>query len=335
MKIYRSILVVLLVVATWFAFSLSKPASMAMDNRLYNPDAPQIQKSKEKLASLQIQILELQPLIENRNWDEVQSFIRGPLGDFEIRLNSLKNSSVLSSNRKVDININRVSRSLSKLYSSARVGNYQQSVDSFQAFIDEFDDLLSLAGISDLSSLQESSPIELQVRGNSGNGSDRGLKTEKSFELSRSGKNDFQSDNQSDNKPRKYTLENKGQDNMDEAFSPDLTYLALVCLIPLMIYLQIRHQHSNQEYQTKVSELEGKIESLNQDKAELGSALEETQGQLVGMFMNLEETKPVARLTQKHVVTVEEQEERIKANAPFVMALLEQADQTSFEDDKT
>lgn len=352
MKFYRSVLVIALVVATWLMLSLGLSEVSALESNSLARNASPAQQYAMKLTPLQSQLLELQALIEKERWSEVQSFLRGPLGDLEVRLRFLKNSFTTSQKVEASKKIESISKSLTRLDASAAVGNQQRSLKAAEALMDTFDEILSLAGIRDIN-LAQSSPAEVSLKVKAANGpiqkpnrlsaetfpklstekNERPVQAEKTLQTGtpRSNSGVEISSSPSGNNTTDDTL-STNQNTMDTNLYPDLTYLALLFLVPLTIYLQIRYQHKHQADQDRVAELEEKIETLNQDKANLGSALEQTQGRLVTMFMDLEETKPLARLLQQRTITVEEQEELMEENDSFVQALLQQAETVSPEE---
>ncbi|MGB7414620.1 MAG: hypothetical protein WA902_10465 [Thermosynechococcaceae cyanobacterium] len=339
MKFYRSFSVIVIVVVIWFTLCLGFPEVLAVEGNQFHSDISQVQRYATKLTPLRIEILKLKPLIERGSWSEVKSLIRGPLGEFTMRLSFLEGAFPLSERTKVSRITNNLSDYLIQIDSSANVGNIQQSLETFQALTNELDGLLHLAGISDLSNSQDSfataSQQERQTKTNSKKTQypsqdilpkisveeridpslDPNLKNSRSVMIK---------DASQLGKSRYYSLterRNIGKNKM----SPDLTFIALIFLIPLTIYLQIRYQEKDKESQAKVADLEREIEALTQDKAELGGSVEKIQGRLVEMFMHLEETKPLARFRQKRAVTIEEQEQLIQENDSFVQALLKQA----------
>ncbi|MGF1601297.1 MAG: photosystem II protein PsbQ [Thermosynechococcaceae cyanobacterium] len=344
MKFYRSILISIVVLVTWFTLSLRLPEVAALERSQLGTDFSQTQQYAMRLMPLQVRFLELESLVKDKNWSEVQSFLRGPLGDLEVRLRFLENSFSLSQRGEASKRIDNLSEYLAQLDSSAVVGNQQQSLEKFYALVTEFNEVLSLAGAGDVS-LAQGLPAEGSIKKKTTNTLTQKAKSMPIGALTNVSSEGAYSSYEKEkqklskkhpitelnsyplNKITDVTLE-KSRTTMDASQSPDLTYLALILLVPLTIYLQIRHQRKNQENQNRVAELEGKIEALNQDKASLGSALEQAQGRLVAMFMNLEETKPLARLHQKRTITVEEQEALIQENDSFVQALLKQAQET-------
>ncbi|WP_110984279.1 photosystem II protein PsbQ [Acaryochloris thomasi] len=341
-------LVILVAIAAWLISSLGLFEASALESNPLDPNVSHVQQYAMRLTPLQTRLLELESLIKDENWSEVKSFLRGPLGDFEIRLRFLEKSLSLSQKGEASTKIQNISKYLTQLDASAVAGNQRQSLEAAYALTTTFDEVLSLAGASHTNPSQSvysqssltgepanaltqktsSIPIETFLTPSSETNK-QSPKTGTILEA-RPPNNNLEAELSSSplgNKAIDDTL-STSQNTMDTNLSPDLTYIALLVLIPLTIYLQIRYQRKHQANQDKVSELEGKIEALNQDKANLGSALEQTQGRLVTMFMDLEETKPVAKLLQQRTITVEEQEELMQENDSFVQALLQQVQET-------
>jgi photosystem II protein PsbQ len=82
---YRSILTLILVVLTTVLVSCSGP-TVAKGPVYTEAQLEQIQRYSADIQTLRDRMTELSALIEDEKWNDVESFIHGPLGELRVRM---------------------------------------------------------------------------------------------------------------------------------------------------------------------------------------------------------------------------------------------------------
>ena len=88
MKLYRSILALVLAFVTTLVVSLALPVQPAMAATA-TPSIEQVQRATDNLQALRDRMTEIETAIAADNWNDVRSFIHGPLGDLRARITRL------------------------------------------------------------------------------------------------------------------------------------------------------------------------------------------------------------------------------------------------------
>jgi photosystem II protein PsbQ len=92
MRRYRAILSVLFAAIAVFLVSCSAPTQTAK-GPIYTPEQiAQIQIYVADVQEMRDRLLAIPPLVQQRKWVDVQSFIHGPLGEMRIRMTRLARS---------------------------------------------------------------------------------------------------------------------------------------------------------------------------------------------------------------------------------------------------
>lgn len=86
---YRSILAFILVIVTSLLVSCGNPSTTVKGPLYTTEQLAQIQNYTEDLQTLRDRMLELPPLIQQKQWTDVESFIHGPLGELRTRMSRL------------------------------------------------------------------------------------------------------------------------------------------------------------------------------------------------------------------------------------------------------
>jgi photosystem II protein PsbQ len=131
---YRSILKVLIALVAVLVVSCSGPAAKAPTYS--SQQIQQIQQYASRIESASDRLSELQTLVEGKKWNDVRSFIHGPLGELRLQM----------------VNLSR------ELFPSAQKQSLAQSKEIFNHFVKI--DEAAQSGNSDLANRNLSEVIE-------------------------------------------------------------------------------------------------------------------------------------------------------------------------------
>lgn len=109
------------------------PAAVAVD---------QVQIYTDSLQSLRDRFPELEPLIEAQNWNGIQTFIRGPLGELGVRINRLENALPKAEKTKIDFANRNLQDHLKRLDVAASQKNVKAAAAAYEAALKDFDQIL-------------------------------------------------------------------------------------------------------------------------------------------------------------------------------------------------
>lgn len=140
MKVYRSILALLLAVVTTFLVSCGGPKAALPT---YTPDQlAKIEQQATSVTALRDRMPFLEEKIQNRNWTDVGTYIHGPLGELRRQVSYLTREllpadqkaanaaakDLFSSFEKIDV-------AATKAQSDVARQSYQEALKNFEAFL--------------------------------------------------------------------------------------------------------------------------------------------------------------------------------------------------------
>ncbi|MEM9923769.1 MAG: photosystem II protein PsbQ [Cyanobacteria bacterium P01_D01_bin.50] len=103
-----------------------------------------IQEYAPKIIAVKERSAELQKLIQDKDWIDVDNFIHGPITEAKFNMNYIT-SNLLPEQQKSARNIVRdMSNNLSKLYDAAKESNLQQALNSYDAAFADINKFLDL-----------------------------------------------------------------------------------------------------------------------------------------------------------------------------------------------
>jgi photosystem II protein PsbQ len=86
---YRSVLSVMLAAIAFFLISCSSPTAVAPGPTYSAAQLEQIQTYTAEVKELRERLLTIPPLVQQKRWTDVQSFIHGPLGELRFKMSKL------------------------------------------------------------------------------------------------------------------------------------------------------------------------------------------------------------------------------------------------------
>jgi photosystem II protein PsbQ len=120
---YRSILNALIVLVAVFVVSCGGPAAKAPTYS--TQQIQQFQQYSSRIQGFSDRLSELQTLVDNQKWNDVKSFIHGPLGDLRLQMVNLSRELFPSARTKALAQSKHVFEHLVKIDEAAQVGNYE------------------------------------------------------------------------------------------------------------------------------------------------------------------------------------------------------------------
>lgn len=102
----------------------------------------QVQIYTDSLQPLRDRFSELEPLIESQNWNGIQTFIRGPLGELGVRLRRLENALPKSEQAQFKRSNLLLQDHLQKLDVAASKKNVKAAAAAYKAAVQDFDQIL-------------------------------------------------------------------------------------------------------------------------------------------------------------------------------------------------
>lgn len=102
----------------------------------------QVQLYTDSLQSLKDRVPELEPLVASQRWNDIQTFIRGPLGELGIRLSRLEGALPKSEVTLYKRSVRSLQDHLQKLDVAANQRNAKAAAKAYQAFVNDFDQIL-------------------------------------------------------------------------------------------------------------------------------------------------------------------------------------------------
>ncbi|MEO0377200.1 MAG: photosystem II protein PsbQ [Cyanobacteria bacterium P01_A01_bin.17] len=102
----------------------------------------QVQLYTDSLQSLKDRVPELEPLIQSQNWNGIQTFIRGPLGELGIRLSRLEGALPKSDLTQYRRSVRSLQDHLQKLDVAASKKNVKVAATAYQSLLNDFEQIL-------------------------------------------------------------------------------------------------------------------------------------------------------------------------------------------------
>jgi photosystem II protein PsbQ len=139
MSFFRPLLSLLLAFVAVFIVSCSDGQVKAPT---YTPDQiVKIEAAKANVTALRDRFPELATLIEERNWNDVKSFIHGPLGEIRSRMSGLSRQllpeaqeKALAASKEMFLHLNKIDQAADLNDYTLAIRNYAEAVKDFNTF---------------------------------------------------------------------------------------------------------------------------------------------------------------------------------------------------------
>jgi photosystem II protein PsbQ len=142
MSLFRPLLSLLLAFVAVFIVSCGD-ASQAKAPTYSATQLEQIQATNKNVMALRDRLPELATLIESRDWNNVKSFIHGPLGDIRTRMAGLSREllpgtkeQALSISKEIFVHLNSIDAAADSQDYALAIRNYGEAVKDFTTFED-------------------------------------------------------------------------------------------------------------------------------------------------------------------------------------------------------
>jgi photosystem II protein PsbQ len=142
MSLFRPLLSLLLAFVAVFIVSCGD-ASQAKAPTYSATQLEQIQATNKNVMALRDRLPELASLIESRDWNNVKSFIHGPLGDIRTRMAGLSREllpgtkeQALSISKEIFVHLNSIDAAAGSQDYTLAIRNYGETVKDFTTFED-------------------------------------------------------------------------------------------------------------------------------------------------------------------------------------------------------
>lgn len=140
MSLFRPLISILLVFVSIFVVSCGD-GSQAKAPTYSVAQLAQIQATNKNLVALSDRLPELATMIEKRDWNNVKSFIHGPLGDIRTRMSGLSREllpgtkeQALAISKEVFVHLNKIDEAASNNDYKIAIINYSEAVKDFASF---------------------------------------------------------------------------------------------------------------------------------------------------------------------------------------------------------
>jgi len=140
---YRSILTFLLVVLTTFLVSCSSP-TVAKGPVYTATQLEQIQRYSTDIQTLSERMTELSALIAAEQWNDVESFIHGPLGELRVRMVRLARSLEPKAQKGAQNAAKEVFEHLIAIDEAAQTRDFAKATKNYQAALRDFEAFFQL-----------------------------------------------------------------------------------------------------------------------------------------------------------------------------------------------
>ncbi|MBF2000809.1 MAG: photosystem II protein PsbQ [Synechococcales cyanobacterium M58_A2018_015] len=137
----RSVLALLLAVITVFLVSCGSSTPTAQGPTYTTAQLEQIQRAADDVQALRDRLLELSPLIQQRDWNNVESFIHGPLGELRAKMSRLARSlspdtqkAALAAAKDVFEHLNLIDEAAQAQDPTKAFNNYNEALKDFDVF---------------------------------------------------------------------------------------------------------------------------------------------------------------------------------------------------------
>lgn len=141
---YRSILAVILAFVATFVVSCSSPAPT--QPKTYTPlQLEQIQRNISGIAPLRDRFSELSTAIQNRDWNEVESFIHGPMAELRFNMNNIARGLLPDAQSAALEKSRSFFERLVTIDQAAQDGDYDLAIRNYAEAVKDIDAFLALA----------------------------------------------------------------------------------------------------------------------------------------------------------------------------------------------
>ena len=140
MSLFRPLISILLVFISILVVSCGDGSQAKAPT--YSPEKlAQIQLTNKNLTAVSDRLPELATLIQNRDWNNVKSFIHGPLGDIRTRMSGLSREllpgtkeQALAISKEVFVHLNKIDEAASSNDLQVATRNYTDALKDFESF---------------------------------------------------------------------------------------------------------------------------------------------------------------------------------------------------------
>ncbi len=140
MSLFRPLISLLLAFVAVFVVSCSDGSQAKAPT--YTPEQiTQIQAANKGLTALSDRMPELAAFIQNRDWNNVKSFIHGPLGEIRTRMSGLSREllpgskeKALAVSKEVFVHLNKIDQAASDNDYKNAIRNYGEAIKDLQTF---------------------------------------------------------------------------------------------------------------------------------------------------------------------------------------------------------
>ncbi|MFM7425941.1 MAG: photosystem II protein PsbQ [Elainella sp.] len=141
---FRSLLALILVLVTTLLVSCGNPSTAAKGPLYTTAQLEQIQRYGEDIQSLQDRLPELLPLIEQEQWNDVISFIHGPLGELRVRMSRLARTLEPKAQKQAQDIAKAVFNHLNAIDEAAQARDFAKASSNYSAALKDLDSFFQL-----------------------------------------------------------------------------------------------------------------------------------------------------------------------------------------------
>jgi photosystem II protein PsbQ len=140
MSLFRPLISILLVFVSVFIVSCSD-GSEAKAPSYSATQLTQIQATNKNVTALRDRLPELATLIQSRDWNNVKSFIHGPLGEIRISMAGLSREllpgskeQALAVSKEIFVHLNKIDEAAGNNDYQVAIRNYGEAIKDFETF---------------------------------------------------------------------------------------------------------------------------------------------------------------------------------------------------------
>jgi photosystem II protein PsbQ len=148
MKLVRSIFPLILILLTSLLVSCGGPSATTTPRTYSAERIEQIQIFVTPIETARERILELENLIEDGNWEDVDNLIHGPLGFLRRDISYLSNNLLPNDQKRASQIAKDLFFHIERLDAATKAQSYSAAVQQYNEVIKDFDTLLDLIPIS-------------------------------------------------------------------------------------------------------------------------------------------------------------------------------------------
>lgn len=140
MSLFRPLISLLLVCISVFIVSCGDGVQ-AKAPTYSTEQIARIQAANQNITAMRDRLPELATYIQNRDWNNVKSFIHGPLGDIRVRMAGLSRDllpgskeQALAVSKEIFTHLNKIDEAAGNQDYKAAIRNYGEAIEDFTAF---------------------------------------------------------------------------------------------------------------------------------------------------------------------------------------------------------